>query len=418
MPKSTLGLDRGLLRIQALATLVNSIGNGIFSTCATLYFTEVVHISLIQVGLGVTCASIPGILVGIPVGHLADRHGPREVCIVASFFQCATIGSLIFAHDFTIFVVLVSLDRIASSAANSSRAPLIRAITGDRAVAFRATLRSIGSAGYALGAGIAGITIAVGTHTAFTVAILLDSLSFLIVVVILTRIPYCAPVVVAQKAGSRWTVFSDRPYIIVAALNGLMSIQYLVLSVPLPLWIVLHTNAPRWAVAASVLINTVLCVFLQRRNGAKVDTVRTSGTAMRRAGLIFLLSCPMLAFAAGLSAWLSLSLILAAVAVHTLGEIYHASASFMLSLDLAPAHAQGQYQGMFASLQQITSSLGPTVLIFLCLTMGRAGWIALGVFFALTGIVTEFFLRWAVNDRHEIDSEAVGKQVSSPITAL
>ena len=69
----------GPIRTFAAITLVNTIGNGLLATAVVLYFTHVVGLGGGQVGVGLTVAGVFGLVVGVPVGHLADRRGPREV---------------------------------------------------------------------------------------------------------------------------------------------------------------------------------------------------------------------------------------------------------------------------------------------------------------------------------------------------
>src|SRR3954469_2906974 len=72
----------GPVRALALVTLVNTTGNGVFFTLSALYFTRIVGLSVAEVGLGLGIAAFAGLLAGVPVGHLADRRGPREVMVV------------------------------------------------------------------------------------------------------------------------------------------------------------------------------------------------------------------------------------------------------------------------------------------------------------------------------------------------
>ena len=60
--------------------------------------------------------------------------------------------------------------------------------------------------------------------------------------------------------------------------------QYQVLLIPLPLWVVSHTHAPRWSVALGMLVNTLMCVFFQVRVGAAVTTIGQGARAFRNAG--------------------------------------------------------------------------------------------------------------------------------------
>ncbi len=137
----------------------------------------------------------------------------------------------------------------------------------------------------------------------------------------------------------------DRPFIAYTVLNGVMSLQYAVITFALPLWIATETSAPRWMVGAVLLVNTLGVVALQVWVGRKVKTVRQGAAAMRVAGFVFLVACVGVAVAADLPAWAAVAVLLAAVAVHSVGEMCHASAMFALSFELAPAHAQSEYVG-------------------------------------------------------------------------
>ncbi|MCW2766073.1 MAG: hypothetical protein JWO11_2032 [Nocardioides sp.] len=65
------------MRPMALATLVNTTGNGIFFTLSALYFTRIVGFSVVEVGTGLSIAASVAIFARVPIGHLADRRGPR-----------------------------------------------------------------------------------------------------------------------------------------------------------------------------------------------------------------------------------------------------------------------------------------------------------------------------------------------------
>jgi hypothetical protein len=45
-----------------------------------------------------------------------------------------------------------------------------------------------------------------------------------------------------------------RPFVACAMLSGAMFMQYFVLALLLPVWVVYHTHAPRWSVSAFALI--------------------------------------------------------------------------------------------------------------------------------------------------------------------
>ena len=73
--------DDALTRRLAMATLVNTFGNGLFMTISALFFTRSVGLSVTQVGLGLTIAGCFGVAAGVPAGHAADRFGARGLCV-------------------------------------------------------------------------------------------------------------------------------------------------------------------------------------------------------------------------------------------------------------------------------------------------------------------------------------------------
>lgn len=102
---------------------------------------------------------------------------------------------------------------------------------------------------------------------------------------------------------------------------------------------------------------------------------------------------------AGMPTWAGVTLLMTAVLIHTVGELWHAAGGFEVSFALAPEHATGQYLGVFGLGAGLADALGPTLLISLCITWGRPGWYVVGALFALTGLATPFAVRWA--QRHQ-----------------
>jgi hypothetical protein len=91
--------------------------------------------------------------------------------------------------------------------------------------------------------------------------------------------------------------------------------------------------------------------------------------------------------------------LLAAVAVHSVGEMCHAAAVFALSFELAPAHAQSEYVGLQDMGLGAAFAVAPAVLGFLCLGIGQVGWLLLGGILAAAGLAIVPIVRWAVRTR-------------------
>ncbi|PYC88058.1 hypothetical protein C7C46_01875 [Streptomyces tateyamensis] len=174
-----------------------------------------------------------------------------------------------------------------------------------------------------------------------------------------------------------------------------MSLQGDVVLFALPLWIVGHTHVPRFVVGATGLMSTVLVVALQVRIGRHVTDSASAARAWRRSGWAFLAGMALMAVTGALPGGPAAVLVLAGVGVHTLGEILQAAGSFELRYALAPAHAQGQYSGVFGFGGGIAGVAAPALLGWLCISWGAPGWFLLGAVFVLTGSAVPWVVRRA-----------------------
>lgn len=381
-------------RAMIPATFVNFMGNGLFNTAAVLYFTLVVHLSAAQVGLGLTIAGLVGLAGGIPAGLLADRRGPRAITATTFAVQATSMTAFLFIHDVLAFTLVACMDRLAYSANNAARGGLIARVGGANPATFRFKLRAFSNAGVVFGTLGSGIAISAGTHAAYAALIVANALSDVAAALFVLRIPSYPPIPKPQQHAGR-SVLADRPFVTFAAIDGAMGLQYQAISLLLPLWIAFHTHAPHWTVAAAAALNAVVCVVLQTRVGTTVNTPDAGGRAFRRAGLFFLVSCPVIALSAYVPGQLASLVILAAICVHSLGEIWQSCANIALGFGLAPDHAQGQYQGALGLGFDAGQALAPVLLTTVVLGLGQGGWILLGGLFAALGSLGPAVTGWA-----------------------
>jgi len=383
----------GPQRTLAVSTFANSIGSGIYLTAAVLYFTQAVHLRAPQVGLGLSVAGLASLAVGVSAGHLADRWGPRGVYAATLVVRALATAGFTVANSFWPFVLTVSLAAAAQAAGLAARSPLVKRHGGKRPQQFRAYLRSITNVGISLGALAAGWAVQAGTRTGYDILIAGNVAAFAAAAAVLRSLPPLRPL--PSDDGPRWTALRDRPYLALAALDGVMSVQYKVLTVAIPLWLVAFTHAPRWLISAAMLTNTAIVIGFQVPASRNVASPIAAGHAYRRAGAAFLVSCAVISLSAQAPAWTAIALITTAVVVHTIGELWQAAAGFEVSFALAPDHATGQYLGVFGMGTGLADAIGPTVLVALCITWGRPGWYVLGALFALTGCAAPAVVRRA-----------------------
>jgi hypothetical protein len=352
----------------------------------------------------------------MPMGALADRRGPRGISRLAMLLMAASaVGFVLFARDFVSYLIVATVQGAALSASVTADVALLRRVGGEEATTFRSQTQAVFNLGVSLGVATCGVAIQLNTVNAYRALFLGQALTSLIGVAIVGRLPRFEPLPGAHEE-SVVAALKDRPFLGYTALSGAMYMQYFVLSLLLPVWVVYHTHAPRWSVSAFVIVNTVLVVLFQVRIGKTVQTIKQGGTAIRRAGVIFLVSCSAMGLATGIPAWAALLLLAAAAVLHTYGELWHSSGTFALDFGLAPEHAQGQYQGLVGMGNGAGQALSPFVLIGLVLAGGRLGFVLLGACFTLLGLAAPAVARWGERTRPatpETESEAAEQVIIS-----
>ncbi|MET8945400.1 MFS transporter [Streptomyces sp. NPDC004542] len=380
-------------RLLAAATLLTMLGYGIYLTAGVLYLTRGLHLPAAQVGLGMSVAGAVSLAAGVPIGHLADRVGARAVYTVTLLVGGLAMAGLCLTRDFGTFVVCATLSAVAQAAGPAARSPLVQKYGGGKPAEFRGYLRAVTNLGIAAGSVVAAWAIERDTRSAYVLIIGASAVSYAIGAAMAGFMPGVPPL--KARPGPRWIALRDRPYVVLTVLDGVMAMQYRVLTVAVPLWLLGRTSAPHWSVSAVMLANTALVVCLQVRGSRNIDTVPAAAAAFRKAGFAFLLACAVLSALPGLPAWAVVLVLLAAVTIHTFGEIWQAAGGFELSFALAPKESLGQYQGLFGMGMGLGASLGPSVLIALCIDQGRIGWWIVGLGFALTGLAVPPTTRWA-----------------------
>src|SRR4051794_15901061 len=103
MVASVLPADPHLRRI-AWGTLVTNLGSGAWYATWAIFLTASVGLTTAQVGVGMVAGGVAGMALGIPMGRLADRVGPRTVYVSIVLLQGAAALAYILVGGFAAFV--------------------------------------------------------------------------------------------------------------------------------------------------------------------------------------------------------------------------------------------------------------------------------------------------------------------------
>ncbi|HEX7309076.1 MFS transporter [Lentzea sp.] len=394
----------GAPRRLVLASLLMTAGNGAFMTCSALYFTRVGGLSPAQLGLGLTIAGALGLFAGVPLGHLADRLGPREVAVALVALNGVAAAGYLFVRGFWAFVVVAGVFVVAERGSRAAIQALTAGLLeGDELVRIRAVVRSVNNVGVAVGALVAGLALQIGTTGPLSAVLVLDALSFFCSAAVLARVRAVAPAAASAEGPPSLSVLRDGPFALFTALSGVLALHTVLLEIAVPLWIVTHTDAPTAMVTALFLVNTVSVALFQVRVATRVDTLDRAVKASRLAGLALLGACALFATSSTGSAVFAALALVAAGLVHVWAEMLASAAAWTISYTLAPASRQGQYQGFFFTGYAASVMVAPTALTLLLIQWGAPGWWVLGGLFVAASLAMGPVVAWArrVGARHE-----------------
>lgn len=373
-------------RTMLTAQFLDRTGTGVWNATAVLYFTVEAGFDARRIGVMIGAGGVAGVL-GSPVaGRLAARHPVRTLLTCCHLLRLVTLCVIVSSTAFGVLQVAVGLTVFGDRAAKTLEMLFAAEVAGPERATYQALFRSVANAGYALGAGIAAIGLAIGTRDAYRVLILVDALSFAVISLLLRRIGGAAPVrpvepdpaAGAEATATNTSPWRDAGYLGFVLLDIVMTTDDPVLNVGLPLWLLTRTKAPHTLVPAFLIVNTVLVVALQMRVSAATNGPRDAANAVGRYGLIMLACCACLAAAAECGALLASVVLLTAAGLQTLAELMRSVSSWELAVSLAPVSARPAYLGVAGMSQSVQKSVGPLVLTGVVMAAGPLGWLGLG----------------------------------------
>ena len=378
---------------------VASIGFGLYVSGAAIYFVESVGLSATQVGVGLSVAGLASLPIGLPVGRLADRVGPREVTLALTAMQALLLVLAAFVRSFPMFLAVVCGLSIAVSGSEVARGALISGIVSkERRVRSMAYQRSVFNVGFSLGVLAAGVAIGLDTRPAYLALILGNATTALLACILVLMLPR-VPGVARTEATSVGTTVRDVPYLVVAVTSSATRLGDTALTVGLPLWVITSTSAPRPVAAWLIGVNTALVVTLQVRAARTVNGPAGSSRALRLALGALAIGCAGAATTSLLPTAAAVAVILVVVVFLTAGELWGESALWALRYDLAPANAQGAYGGMFSLGSALPLVVGPAIVTGLPARFGPAGWLLIALVFVVVFPLIRPVIGWAVRMR-------------------
>jgi MFS family permease len=382
------------------ATLVVSVGGGAWWTCWALFAIRSVGLTTTEFGLGITVAGLIGLVVGSPLGYIADRIGTRETLVGIGLVQGAAILAYAGVHSFWPFFAVACVAVTAERSGPGIRIAVISGLTsGPDRLHQISVNRVVSHVGVAAGSAFGGLVLYLDSRAGYLALIVLHGCACLGAALIVLGVPH-VPSLADRKTKRKMLVLRDRPFLLIVGLSALLALNWAMLGTAVPLWVSTHTAAPVWVVGVMTAGNAVAVALFQVRVSRVGASIPGAARLGKYCGVVLAASC--LLFAAtlhGSGAWVVV-LLLVAAGLHAVGELLYVASGWGLSVGLAPDDAHGEYQGMFSAGPAAALMLAPVLMTTLVVGWGVAGWGALAVLFLLGGLPTGPASRWALRTEH------------------
>lgn len=360
-----------------LISFVDAVGTGAFSAAGVVLFSRLLYLSSASIASGLAIASLGAAAFLVPVGRLAEGRSLGQTMARLNMGLAVLVVLLLLRGGVVAFAAVMGAIVLLERAVSAVRGAVLGRVSSDR-LAVRARTRTVANVGLVFGGAAAAVALAVGSHAALVLLVVIDAGSFLVCAVLSTTLGDDRQ----PRTGSAYALTSvtDARYVFACALNTCGSLHNSLLFVALPLWITRVLPHSAYLVPIVALINTALVVLLQQRLVRGATGLQASLRMQAIAGVIILAACAVMTASATTSAGWRIGLCVAATLLLTIAEMRQSAAGWEIAYGLAPPDRLTEYQALFGVSSTIEQVLGPLLAGFVILQLPHGlGWLIVGV---------------------------------------
>jgi MFS family permease len=355
--------------ILAIGRLLSQTGSGFTMFYAPIFFVNQVGLSATQVGVGIGCSSISGIVGRVLGGSFADSQfwGRRRTLMLSAVVSAIASIMLAVAHNFPEFVLGNLLMGLGMGLYWPPNEAMVADLTSpdQRNEAFALT-RLCDSLGLGLGVVLGGLLI--GATGAYRALFVIDAVSFLVLFAVL----YWAIVESNQQtdnheAVKNWTAaLHDRRLLVYVVANILFTIYLVQINSTLPLYLTNFVSTGAVGKGFSPLtISALFTWHLAATVVCQMPIARALNRFSRPQGLM--LSAVLwaigfvLVWATGAAPQYHLGLAILALGVLALATAAYMPAAASTTVELAPDSLRGVYLAINSQCWAIGYLIGPPI---------------------------------------------------------
>lgn len=366
----------------ATQSLLFALGEGTFMAGSAVFFTQVVGLSVVQVGLGLTIAGVASFIAAYPMGRIVDRVGAKRCWAISSAGQGAMFAVWPFIDNFQGYLAMaIVMEVIGALGGVAHGAYTIDVLPPHERVTSRAYMYSALNVGFTLGSLLGIIALGPESLTLLMVVPVFTSVIFMLNAFYITRLPDASH---DMRTLEERQVKIPGPgpmrnvgWLATSFFTGMLWTNQVILNIVIPLWLVEKTDAP-WVILSLLFgTNTVMCIVLPMAAARGVKDVATARRAIRISTVFFVISCLItLSTHQTVGLWTIVLFFVGHVTL-TGAELFLSAASWTFEAELMDPRRRGEYQGA----AELSGTLGhvwaPAAFTFLAMTWSTYGWLVI-----------------------------------------
>jgi MFS family permease len=383
-----------------VSNLLAAVGFGMYASGSAIFYTRFAGLTVSEVGAGLTVAGLAWLPLSVLIGRLCDRLQARRAVVLTGAVGGALLLAAVAVDGFWSFLIVVTVVQVAVQAAWICREALVADLVaqGGR-VTISAQLRSLFNGGVIIGTGLSGLALTADQRHGYLALMIGCAAAEIIATLFVLRLPRPIERPHASVHPSMRSAIRDFPYLAISALHGVLAIGDVILLVGIPLWLVSQAGLSVALAAWLYGINALVVIALQVRLSRSAESFEGARRLLVGAGLVTSASCLAVALSDNATTTVGVPLLVLAVVLLSIGEIWGSAAGWKLRFDLAPGPAQGTWGGVFALGSSVHLVVGPMLVTVLIETFDATGWVVLAPIFILVSFAAGPTLAWARRTR-------------------
>ncbi len=375
----------------ATQSFLFALGEGTFMAGSAVFFTQVVGLTVVQVGLGLTVAGVASFIAAYPMGRIVDRLGAKRCWAISSAGQGAMFAVWPFIDTFQGYLMMAVVMEVVGALGNVAHgAYTIDVLPPQERVKSRAYMYSALNAGFTAGSLLGIIALGPESLTLLMVVPLFTAVVFVLNAFNITRLPAAShDMRTAEERKVKVPGIGPMRnvgWLATSFFSGMLWTNQVILNVVIPLWLVDKTDAP-WVILSLLFgTNTVMCIVLPMAAARGVKDVATALRAIRVSTIFFVISCVItLSTHHTVGVW-TIALFFVGHVTLTGAELFLSAASWTFEAELMDPRRRGEYQGA----AELSGTLGhvwaPAAFTFLAMTWSNWGWLVIAGLITLAAV--------------------------------